>query len=396
MLCLFGVVAVARKELDALVGHGLVVLLAVLAAVFLAIGIVVRQRATMDVPQEHGVSSVMFITLLRRPLWWGGTAAAVAGYVFQALALANGSLLLVQPILVSALLFALPLSARLAHRHVTRGEWAWAVLLTVSLAVFVLLARARPGNYEASVALSALVALICTAAVTACVVVAIRTMGWRRAVLLAVAVGVLFGVVAVLTKLAMYLLTHEGAGALLTTPVPYLLAVLGVIAVFLQQSAFHAGSLQTSVPTMLVLEPVIAVVLGAVVLGEHLDVSRSARSRWRRPPSRLAVTRVPTRNSSRRLWRGGRRRRLLQTHGTQPRPGKERDRYTNQGEPDPPVRVGAEVQIHRVSACAFVPFPHKSWGEAGDGKDDTVNRQQRADDVADVEQMGKLAGHGCS
>jgi drug/metabolite transporter (DMT)-like permease len=188
--------------------------------------------------------------------------------------LANGSLLLVQPILVSALLFALPLSARLARRRVTRGEWAWAVLLTVALAVFVVLARARPGDYEASVPASALVAVICTAAVTACVVVAIRTLGWRRAVLLAVAVGVLFGVVAVLTKLAMYLLTHEGGGALLRTPVPYLLAVLGVIAVFLQQSAFHAGSLQTSVPTMLVLEPVIAVLLGAVVLGEHLDVSR--------------------------------------------------------------------------------------------------------------------------
>jgi drug/metabolite transporter (DMT)-like permease len=273
-LFLFGVVAVARRELDALVGHGLVVLLAVLAAVFLAIGIVVRQRATMDVPQEHGVSSVMFLTLLRRPLWWSGTAAAIAGFVFQALALANGSLLLVQPILVSALLFALPLSARLAHRRVTRGEWAWAVVLTAALAVFVVLGRTRPGDYEASVSLSALVAVICAAAVMACVVVAIRTMGWKRAVLLAVAVGVLFGVVAVLTKQVMHLLTHEGPRAVLTTPVPYLLVLLGVVAVFLQQSAFHAGSLQTSVPTMLVLEPVVAVVLGAVVLGEHLDVSR--------------------------------------------------------------------------------------------------------------------------
>jgi drug/metabolite transporter (DMT)-like permease len=260
--------------LDALVGHGLTVLLAVLAAVFLAIGIVVRQRATMDVPQEHGVSSVMFLTLLRRPLWWGGTAAAVAGFVFQALALANGSLLLVQPILVSGLLFALPLSARLAHRRVTRGEWLWAMVLTAGLAVFVVLANTRPGDYEASLALSALVAVICTAAVGACVVVATRTMGWKRAVLLALAVGVLFGVVAVLTKLVMHLLTHEGLRAVLTTPVLYLLVVIGVLATFLQQSAFHAGSLQTSVPTMLVLEPVVAVVLGAVVLGEHLDVSR--------------------------------------------------------------------------------------------------------------------------
>jgi drug/metabolite transporter (DMT)-like permease len=274
VLVLFGVVAVARKELDALVGHGLTVLLALLAAVFLAIGIVVRQRATMDVPQEHGVSSVMFLTLLRRPLWWGGTAAAVAGFVFQALALAKGSLLLVQPILVSGLLFALPLSARLAHRRVTRAEWAWAMVLTAALAVFVLLAKTRPGDYEASLPLSALVAVICTAAVCACVVVATRTTGWKRAVLLAVAVGVLFGVVAVLTKLVMHLLTHEGLRTVLTTPVLYLLVMTGVLATFLQQSAFHAGSLQTSVPTMLVLEPVVAVVLGAVVLGEHLDVSQ--------------------------------------------------------------------------------------------------------------------------
>ena len=256
-----------------MVGQGLTVLLALLAALFLAIGIVVRQRATIDVPAEHGVSSVMVLTLIRRPLWWAGTAAAVAGFVFQALALANGSLLLVQPILVSALLFALPMSARMAHRRVTRGEWAWALLLTLALAVFVLLAKTRPGDYEASLPSSALVALVCTAAVTACVIVAIRTAGWKRAVLLAVAVGVLFGVVAVLTKLVMHLLVHEGLRYVLTTPVLYLLVVLGIVAVILQQSSFHAGSLQTSVPTMLVLEPVVAVMLGAVVLGEHLTVN---------------------------------------------------------------------------------------------------------------------------
>ncbi len=256
------------------IGHGVTVLLSLLAAVFLAIGIVVRQRATLDVPAEHGVSAVMVLTLIRRPLWWAGTAAAVAGFVFQALALANGSLLLVQPILVSALLFALPLSARLAHRRVTRAEWAWALLLTAALAVFVVLAKPSPGDYEASLQTSAIVAVVCTVAVLACVVVASRSADWRRAVLLAVAVGVLFGVVAVLTKLFMHVLTHEGLVAVLVTPVPYLLVILGVIAVLLQQSAFHAGSLQTSVPTMLTLEPVIAVVLGAVVLGEHLDVGR--------------------------------------------------------------------------------------------------------------------------
>ena len=115
--------------------------------------------------------------------------------------------------------------------------------------------------------------MICTAAVCACVVVATRTTGWKRAVLLALAVGVLFGVVAMLTKLVMHAArSMKGCVRCSLTPVPYLLVVIGVVAMLLQQSAFHAGSLQTSVPTMLVLEPVIAVLLGAIVLGENLDV----------------------------------------------------------------------------------------------------------------------------
>ncbi len=254
-------------------GHGLVVFLAVCAAVCMAIGIVVRQRATMDVPSDQGVSAVMLATLLRRPVWWAGTSAAVAGYVFQALALIKGSLIVVQPLLVSALLFALPLSARLAGRRVTRREWIWAALLTAALALFVVIARPGPQEGPASWTVATVVVVGCGVVILGCIALAMRLSGWQRAVLLAVAVGVLFGVVAVLTKIVMHLLAVRGALGLLATPAPYALVVLGVVATLLQQSAFHAGALQTSVPTMLVLEPVVAVCLGAVLLGEELDVS---------------------------------------------------------------------------------------------------------------------------
>ena len=253
--------------------HALVVAAALAGAVFTAIGIVVRQRATMDVPHDQGVSTVMVATLLRRRLWWAGTGAAVTGYAFQAVALAYGSLILVAPLLVSALLFALPLSARLAHRRVTRAEWGWAVLLTFALAVFVALARTEPGDYEGSEPTAVLVAGISIVFVLCCLAVAVRLTGWRRAILLAVAVGVLFGVVAVLTKIVMNTVAEGAPARLLASPVAYVLALVGVVATLLQQSAFHAGSLRASVPAMLVLEPVVAVLLGQIVLGEHLAVT---------------------------------------------------------------------------------------------------------------------------
>ena len=253
--------------------QGLVIFFALLAAACMAIGIVVRQRATMDVPEDRGVSTTMVKALLKKRLWWIGTGVAVTGYVCQAIALAHGSLLVVQPLMVSSLLFALPLSARLAGRRVSPPEWVWAVVLTVALAMFVVMARPRPGLYRGQEMAWAVAIAVIAPIVLFCVLFGSRSTGRRRALLIGIAVGVLFGVVAVVTKLVMYELAEEGALAVLRLPSLYFLAALGVCAMLLQQSAFHAGALQASVPTMLVLEPVVAVLLGALVLNEHLSVS---------------------------------------------------------------------------------------------------------------------------
>jgi drug/metabolite transporter (DMT)-like permease len=249
--------------------------LALLAALCAAVGIVLRQRATSAVPAAQGSSGTLVATVMKDPWWWSGTSVAVAGYVCQALALSRGSLLLVQPLLMSALLFALPIGARVAHRRLTGREWAWAVVLTVGLAVFVVVGHPREGHNRPPLPAWALVVAIFVPFVALCLVVAARVSGRRRAVLLAVAVAVLFAFVAVLTKISTHRLAVGGLDALLTVPAPYLLVVLAIAATVLQQSAFHAGQLQASVPTMLVGEPLIAVLLGVIVLGEHLAVTGS-------------------------------------------------------------------------------------------------------------------------
>jgi len=94
--------------------------------------------------------------------------------------------------------------------------------------------------------------------------------------LLAGAVAVLLGMVAVLTKVSTHRLAVHGWHGLLTVPAPYLLVALAIAVTVLQQSAFHAGALQASVPIMLVGEPVVAVLLGVVILGEHLVVRGAA------------------------------------------------------------------------------------------------------------------------
>lgn len=247
--------------------HAVAIGSALLASFVAAVGIVVRQAALRNSVVDGGSAGA--VAVLRDRLWWAGTTAAIAGYAFQALALAHGSLLLVQPMLVSSLLFVLPLSAMRSGNRVPGSEWAWATLLTAALAVFVLVGQPREGHYRSATPAWVL-ALAAAAPVILAVVAARRTADRVRATWLGVAVALLLGMIAVLTKTCTHRYAEGGWHALLTVPAPYVLVGLAVAATVLQQWAFHAGALQASVPIMLVGEPVVAVMLGIVVLGEHL------------------------------------------------------------------------------------------------------------------------------
>src|SRR6201999_464978 len=245
---------------------------ALLAALCAAVGMVVRKRAIQDQSRRESSGDAVVTSWVSRPLWWAGTVAAFAGYAFQAVALSYGSLLLVQPLIVSSLLFVLPLGAKFLRQHVRPSDWRWSLVLTASLTVFVLVGRPSDGDYEPSVWAWTIALAGAALIVVGGVLLATRVTGRMRAMSLAVSVAVLLGLVAVLTKVCTQRFAVGSWHSMLTVPAPYLLVALAVAVTVLQQSAFNAGALQASVPIMLVGEPVVAVLLGVVVLGEHLVV----------------------------------------------------------------------------------------------------------------------------
>src|ERR1700755_967411 len=112
-------------------------LLALGAALFIAIGDVIHQRSAHEITDEPVSHLELFKTLLREGQWWLGSLVAAVGFALQAASLGLGSVLLVQALLVTSLLFALPINARLSHRRGTRWEWTWAGLLAAAVAVIV-------------------------------------------------------------------------------------------------------------------------------------------------------------------------------------------------------------------------------------------------------------------
>jgi drug/metabolite transporter (DMT)-like permease len=259
-------------------GGGLasIVLLSIASAVSYGVAAVLQHHATSKEPPSKSIRMGLVMNLTRRPAWLIGNALDGVGYLFQFEALRRGSLSLVEPLLVLSLVVALPVGARLEHRRSTWTGTVSAVTIALGLALF--LGVARPGIGHPSVSatgwivLSIIVAAFCGATL----VVGARTSSRRRAaVSLAAGSGAAFGYAAAVTERTGHLL-DAGVLHTLTNWEPYALVIAGATALFLTQSAFHAGALRLSLPTLTVAQPLVAIAIGLVFFGEHINTRGAA------------------------------------------------------------------------------------------------------------------------
>jgi drug/metabolite transporter (DMT)-like permease len=247
--------------------------LALGAALLIAVGDVFQQRSAHEVTGEPVGHVGLLLRLLRDRRWWLGSLLAAAGFGLQAAALGLGSVVLVQSLLATSVLFALPLSARYAGRRIGGRQWVWAGVLGAAVAVVVTVGDPSEGQSRAAwhtwaPVIAGLAALL-----------AFGLAGARRwagrplsAVLLGMVSGALWGVFAVLTKGVVDQL-DRGLIAVLKTPELYGWVAVSLAATTLQQSAFRAGAMSASLPAVAVSEPLVGSALGIAVLGETLQPS---------------------------------------------------------------------------------------------------------------------------
>ncbi|NEW37746.1 hypothetical protein GV794_10755 [Nocardia cyriacigeorgica] len=243
------------------------VVCAFIAALGFAVAAVAQQRAAAQVP----AGAAFLAGLMRSPRWWAGIVGDGGAFFFQIVALALGSVLIVQPILVSSLIFALPLAARYNDVPVTRVAWAYAIALSIALACFLIVGDPSAGVRDAPWArwmgpLSLVLGLV-VAAVAAAALVPVTGL---RAMLLGVAAGLLFGVSAALTQHVVELF-GDGVGAALSSWELYTMVGSGLLGLYLQQRAYQVGALSASLPAFTVAEPLGAMFLGLTVLEERLN-----------------------------------------------------------------------------------------------------------------------------
>jgi drug/metabolite transporter (DMT)-like permease len=262
------------------------VLFALLSAFSNACTILLQRIANVSSPE--GLPGFRHaLHLVRQPLWLVGMAFMVATFAFLAIALYFGTLAVVQPLVVTELIFTLALRKLWLRHEIAARSWLAAAVTCGGLAGFLLVAQPRVGQRIPTAGGWAVVLVSRT------LVVVVRRSrsgtpttlsagspkpraAWRdspsvRASLTGCAAGVVWSVDAGFVKAATEVLHHRGWVGLLGHWPLYALIATGVLGTLLVQASLHVGPLTASQPAMLISDPLASILLGIELFGERLS-----------------------------------------------------------------------------------------------------------------------------
>ena len=246
--------------------------LALVAAVCFALAAALQQRGQFALARRgnavEGVGGL--VRLLAVPAWLLGTAVLLIGYGTQGAALDRGKLVVVQPLLVTTIVWALPLGYWLTAQHVARRQVLGALVVVIGLALFVLV-----GDPDAGVdTTSSRNFLIAVVVITAIVVALLLWMHGKnapalRAAVLGVCAGLFFGLSATFAKPVLDDL-HVSVGEAAGDWRSWALLCFGFAGFLIQQLSLATGQLAPAMAAVSVSNPAVSVLLGILLYQERL------------------------------------------------------------------------------------------------------------------------------
>ena len=244
--------------------------LALVAAFLFALAATLQQKGALNLPTVSLSEPSSLVELLGQTMWVLGTTAMLTGYVVQAAALDRGQVSIVQPLLVTTVVFALPLGHFLTQQHVGSREIGGAFVIIVGLALFTIFGHPADGNENAPG--SSWLFVIVLVAIVSGVILSFAGRGGpsMKAALYGSVAGMLFGLSASLTKPTLNYL-DGGVGEMLSHWEPYVLAIVGILGFVLQQVSLGTGRLAPSVATVSTVNPFVSILIGTFLLDERLS-----------------------------------------------------------------------------------------------------------------------------
>jgi len=247
---------------------------AILGALFNAISSLIERIATNKPNKDKLFSLSFFHEMIRSRLFILGFLLQIAGFGATALALKNGPLIIVEPLLTIDLVFLLVLIHWRLKLWVKLRDWiaVGAIILGLSGLMFTSNPHGGRLNYQTLpwiVLVSIIGPIILALAIITKRVNSVKI----RALLAGIAASFAYALAAAFTKLSLNLFNRYGFEAVLTNWSIYGLIVVGIISIYLMTNVYGAGPLAISQPTMEIFDPTITVMIGILIFGDSYNTS---------------------------------------------------------------------------------------------------------------------------
>ena len=235
----------------------------------------VQQRATKEVPEVRTLHPRLLVELVRKPMWLASIGTVVLGLSLQVVALAFGPLVLVQPLLVTSVLFAAVFASWMAKRHVDRLVLFGSLLCAGGLSTVLLLGRPTGSGEAASIDARAIpLSVVLLLLLALCLLAAQVGRGKLRVLGLALATGVLYGVTAALMKVVATEVRVGGPVEPFQNWVLYAVCLVGPSGFLLSQNTFQQGTLiSPALAVITTVDPLVGVAIGVSWFGEQVLVT---------------------------------------------------------------------------------------------------------------------------
>lgn len=231
-----------------------------------------QHLAARRVAARPALHPSLFKDLARQGIWIMSLMANIGASALQLVALSTGPLVLVQPLLVSGLLFAVLVRSAIAHKSPPGSVVLGASLCGAGLAAFLLLSKPSGGTDWLSLGQALPLGAGLTALIAILLAVASHFDGETRTLALAGGAGVLYGVTAGVAKIAIGLVQDHGIVALLTNWPLYALIVIGPAGFLLNQNAYQSDTkLAPALTVITVTDPLVGIGVGVLWLDEALQ-----------------------------------------------------------------------------------------------------------------------------
>lgn len=246
-------------------------LLGVAAAAVFTASFALQQRANLVAlrARRRGAAAVV-----RRPEWIAGIALQPVAFAFQAVALGTGPFAVVQPALVTQLVFMVPAGAWVVGRRPAARDLRAPLLVLVGLATFLLAARPSGGRDVAPFGDWLLPMLGVVVLLAGCFVAGERLPAYRAA-LRGTAAGAWGAMIGAFAN-QVIAVGADGPAAMARSWATWALIVAGITNFLWVNLALRAGRLAASLSTMSAGAAVVSVVLALSVFDEELAAGPTA------------------------------------------------------------------------------------------------------------------------